>query len=130
MIGLSLVQAEFLRENDVVLDTQTKLMWQDNEIGTKVKWEAAIQRCEDLSLATHEDWRLPSINELRSIIDSSKTSPTIIDGFTKTSSSFYWSSSNDEVIKTRAWGVGFNSGYVSFGGKTNNYYVRCVRAGQ
>ena len=135
MIGLSLVQAEFLRENDVVLDTQTKLMWQDNEIGTKVNWEAAIQRCEDLSLARHEDWRLPSINELRSIIDISKTSPALVDAFTKSSSSYYWSSSTYEDSKSDAWGVNFYSGdvdsrYMGNGDKGDFNYVRCVRDGQ
>ncbi|MEA1892333.1 MAG: DUF1566 domain-containing protein [Campylobacterota bacterium] len=130
MIGLSILQAEMLRENDVVLDTQTKLMWQDDVIGTAVPWGAAIQRCEDLTLATYSDWRLPSVNELRSIVDRSKSNPAIVDGFTQTSSDFYWSSTSVKDYEYNAWGVRFYNGYVSNGKKDYNIYVRCVRDGQ
>ena len=130
MIGLSILQAEILRENNVVLDTKTKLMWQDDAIGTTAKWEAAIQRCEDLTLATYSDWRLPNINELKSIIDRSKINPAIVDGFTNTSSSLYWSSTTYEGRKNFAWYVYFYYGLVYYIDKDYNGYVRCVRDGQ
>jgi hypothetical protein len=132
MIGLSLLQAEFLRDNvnGVVLDTQTKLMWQDDAIGTTAVWETAIQRCEDLTLATQSDWRLPSINELRSIVERSKNNPAIVDGFTNTSSNNYWSSTSAKGGEYAAWFVLFNYGYVFNNNKNDNYYVRCVRDGK
>jgi len=129
MIGLSLLQAEFLRDdtNGVVLDTQTKLMWQDDAIGATVAWEGALQRCEDLTLATHSDWRLPNINEFKTIIDRSKINPAIVDGFTNTSSNLYWSSTS---FKDGVWYVRFGNGYVYYNLKKYRYYVRCVRDGQ
>lgn len=136
MIGLSLLQAEFLRDDNksVVLDTQTKLMWQDDAIGTTVTWEAALQRCEALTLASYSDWRLPSINELRSIIDRSKKGPAIVDGFTNSRSYHYWSSSSVKDYEYNAWRVDFDDGYVGDDNDKDNpyndFFVRCVRDGQ
>ena len=132
MIGLSLLYAELTRDaaTGIVSDSATGLEWQDNEIGTTTNWQGAINRCEELELGSHSDWRLPNINELKSIVDRSKVNPPIKDGFIHASSSFYWSSTTDEGSKFDAWFVGFGFGYVYYNDKYYNYYVRCVRAGQ
>ena len=130
MIGLSLLKAEFLKNGDIVKDSVSKLEWQDNAVGSTMTWEDAITHCEELSLGGHSDWRLPNINELKSIVDRSKDYPAIVNGFENTSSNYYWSSTTNENFKNRAWLVGFGGGYVNYYGKDYNYYVRCVRDGQ
>ena len=130
MIGFSLLQADFIRTGDVVKDTVSKLEWQDNAIGSPTTWQGAIDRCESLTLDGHSDWRLPNINELKSIIDRSKSNPAIVQGFKNTSSSSYWSSTTDEYYKDGAWVVYFDYGYVGNDGKDGGDYVRCVRDGQ
>ena len=132
MIGLSLLHAELTRDatTGIVSDSATGLMWQDNEIGTYTTWQGAIDRCEELTLGPHSDWRLPNVNELKSIVDRSKVNPAIKDEFNHTSSSFYWGSTTYEGYKGNAWGVDFDGGYVDYNGKNDNFYVRCVRAGQ
>ena len=130
MIGLSLLKAEFLKNGDIVKDSVSKLEWQDNAVGSTMAWEDAITHCEELSLGGHSDWRLPNVNELKSIVDRSKDYPAIVNGFENTSSNTYWSSTTIEYDKDYAWVVYFGNGYVDYGSKGSNYYVRCVRDGQ
>jgi len=52
-----------------IFDKTAKLMWQDNSDGTPVTWTDAIDYCESSGLGGYDDWRMPDINELLSIID-------------------------------------------------------------
>lgn len=111
----------------VVVDTRTGLMWQDNAVGSTMNWATAITTCENLTLGGYADWRLPNINELKSIRDVSRSSPAIDTTFTNTASNDYWSSTTYAISTTLTWTVGFDNGLVSGAGKTNSNYVRCVR---
>ena len=128
IIGLSLVQGKFLRDDtkDVVLDSQTKLMWQDNRL-VENNWTDAIIDCENLNLNSFDDWRLANINELKTLLDRSKVDPAMLDGFKFKSSNLYWSSTTYEGGKYHAWSVNFNSGDVDYTNKESITYVRCVR---
>ncbi len=69
----------YSRHNDIVTDLVTGLKWQDNEIkprpsaGIYIKddLQGAKQYCENLTLGGLE-WRLPTIDELETIIDYSE----------------------------------------------------------
>lgn len=114
-----------------VTDTSTGLMWQQ-ETAAEMAWESAISYCEDLSLAGYSDWRLPNINEVRSLVDYSKYyNPAIdISSFPDTVSSSYWSSTTFPNYSNRAWLVVFVSGYIVENAKSSSYYLRAVRGGQ
>jgi len=132
MIGLSIsLLADFSRHNDtqIVTDNETGLQWQDNESVRKT-WQGAIDYCENLTLGSYEDWRLPNINELTSLLDDSKYDPSIDTVFLHTDSNYYWSSTTRANGSSHAWFVFFYNGYQNHYNKVNNYYVRCVRAGQ
>ena len=104
----------------------TELEWQDNEISPTLKWTEAISYCEELNL-NGMGWRLPNINELKSIVDYSKNNPAIKDSFLNTTPLYYWSSSSHHITKSSAWSVSFRSGLTSTPSKQNQLYVRCVR---
>ena len=139
MIGLSsLVSADFTRDaNAIVTDSSTSLEWQDNTVGSRKVWQDALDRCESLSLGGHEDWRLPNLNELTSLIDDSNDTAIsnvfenlAPDAYSE-SPSEYWSSTSHADYSEVAWVVGFYGGYQFYRNKSNNFnYVRCVRAGQ
>jgi hypothetical protein len=51
-----------------VTDNVTGLMWEKAVSDRPLTWEESLRRCEDLELGGHDDWRLPSINELQSLV--------------------------------------------------------------
>ena len=130
MIGLSLLKADFTKTGDIVKDSLSKLEFQDDAVGSSMIWESAVAHCEALDLGGHSDWRLPNINELKSIVDRSKINPAIVNGFENTSSYYYWSSTTYEGGKGYAWRIYFYYGFVDYNAKDGYYYVRCVRDGQ
>ena len=131
MIGLSIaVNANFTKNGNIVIDNTTGLQWQDDEVGNSMEWEEAIRHCEELELDEYSDWRVPNINEFKTIVDRSKYNLAIVEELEHTSSYYYWSSTTYESSKNYAWYVYFRSGFTDNDSKSNSYYVRCVRAGQ
>ena len=115
-------------DNGTVTDLTTGLMWQQgtDEVMT---WDEAIRYCNNLKLAGHKDWRLPTVQELFSIVDFDKYNPAIETVyFPDTKSSNYWSSTTDAHYTDDAWLVYFYSGYVNDHLKFYAYYVRAVRS--
>jgi len=134
MIGFSsFLTADFTRDaNNIVTDSTTGLEWQDDSIGDKMNWIAAIDYCEGLTLGGHNDWRLPNINELISLVDDSKHNPSIdTNVFQNTSSENYWSSTtyagDSGLSRTLFFEDGTQFHYL---GKGLAYHVRCVRTGE
>jgi len=143
LTAVSLFFGAYSKSNGIVTDHQTGLMWQDdydsntNTVNDSVSQnygQNAYTQCESLNnnnFGGYNDWRLPNINELLSIIDDTR-SPTIGLVFQSvvTDSTGYWSSTPfDEGT--------LNSYYVDFGSGTTNIdkadmsgslrYIRCVR---
>ena len=129
MIFCSAANAELVDNGDgTVTDTETGLMWQQDEAGA-MNWESALSYCENLQLAGHDDWRLPNINELQSLVDYSTYHPAIDNyAFPNAISSFYRSSTTGSDSTGDAWGVFFNDGGVGYYYKSDSWYVRAVRS--
>ena len=119
--------------NGVVRDNVSGLEWQQETAPGTYTWDKAINYCENLTLGGHSDWRLPTIKELSTLVDSSTPSPgpTInTTFFPNTKASYYWSSTTPADYSDIAWVVYFNRGHVYSYGKSYNFYVRAVRGGQ
>ena len=70
--------------------------------------------CLDLQLGGYEDWLMPSLSELKSIIKPNTYAPAINPvHFPKTIYTLYWSSSNSHLETSEALGVCFNGGLVA-----------------
>jgi len=114
-----------------VTDTSTGLMWQQAGSSNVMTWEQALAYCEGLNLGGDTDWRLPTIKELRSIVDHSRYNPAINNTyFPVTAASWYWSSTTDADFTNYARGVGSYRGNDDHGYKLGNNYARAVRGGQ
>lgn len=111
-----------------VLDTLHNLCWQRNAsswqdhggaiVGSGLNWTNAMDYCDNLEFGTVADWRLPTINELLTLVrdDSinSITNHLTSLGFVGFTSNSYWTKdlrlSGGQT--THAWFVGFNLGRV------------------
>ena len=114
--------------NGTITDTHTGLMWQKQAYDLKMNWKDALGACENLSLAGYEDWRLPSIGELRSILNYAKHAPiSDLEYFPDVKKDNYWASTSDTYGPERAWYVNFNNGIDGSEDKSDIYYVRAVR---
>ncbi len=121
-----------------VTDMATGLMWVQASADTdgdgtpdEMNWQDALAWCENLELAGYTDWRLPNINELRSIVDYARYDPAIDTiFFPDTTSNSYWSATTQTSSTNHGWSVKFGKGYESYGYKQYSYPVRAVRGGQ
>ena len=130
----SILVAGFDRNGMVVTDSVTGLMWQDDyrDNGGNIKqakWQSAIDYCEALRLDGYDDWRLPNIRELGTIIDYNQGSIAINPVFQKAIADFYISSSTYTRYESYEWGISFLRGECDLNSKDHEHYIRCVRTG-
>jgi hypothetical protein len=60
--------------NGAVVDRSTGLMWASKDNGNRVNWRQAEEYCQNFRGAGFTDWRLPTIHELKSLVDKSENS--------------------------------------------------------
>ncbi|OUD15258.1 DUF1566 domain-containing protein [Thioflexithrix psekupsensis] len=141
-----------------VTDVKTNLQWMRCLIGQawqngrchgearEMSWDEA--RKLKIRFAGHSDWRLPTIEELRSLVYCSSGEPayfpnngercegdyqcpTIVqEAFPDAPQWFVWSSSPVAGYTNDAWLVNFGNGNGNYGYRSNDYHVRLVRGGQ
>ena len=127
-----------------ITDNNTGLMWAQDTVdfngddiidtNDKMSWQDALAWCESLTLAGYDDWRLPTVKELMSLVDHGTNQPAIDTAyFPDTVSSFYKSSTTENHDTDGAWTVYFNGGILDMVNSSKSplikYYVRPVRAG-
>ncbi|KAA3641622.1 MAG: DUF1566 domain-containing protein [Bacteroidetes bacterium] len=112
--------------NGTITDNATGLMWMQNDNGGGLLWKEALNYAENFEFAGYNDWRLPDVKELQSIVDYSRspgtTNSAAIDPlFNCTQMTneagqvdypYYWSNTTHANWSQVAGG---NAAYVSFG---------------
>lgn len=111
--------------DNTVTDTQTGLVWSKNTLAVNVRHTDT-----DKILAEFGDgWRLPTVDELLSIVDRTKYSPAIdTDAFPDTCSDWYWTSTPCAWDGAARWVVFFDYGSVYDLHQNDGACVRAVRA--
>jgi hypothetical protein len=124
-------------DGTAVLDKETGLVWAKTLDTTPRNWQAAMDYCLALYLGGRLGWRMPTIDELASLIDRSNPGTVKLpaghpfQNVQIVETSGYWSGSTDSNDTTMARSVYMNVGNVYSMYKTYNYmYVWPVRAGQ
>ena len=111
------------KEIEIWTDPKTGLIWEKFGSKKKMSWKKALEYAKTLG----SGWRLPTIQELITLINFSKNNPACkISG---TYSSYYWSSTAYVGYTGYAWYIHFSYGDMSYGDKNKNYYIRCVKEG-
>ena len=109
-----------------VKDNLTGLIWQKTGSSSQMKWSDAKGYCSSLSKDGYNNWRLPTIKELRYLADRTKYNPTIDTNYFNSESSWYWSSTTYKGNSSRAWILYFYDGDDNYSNKSNGRYVLCV----
>ena len=60
-------------DNGTVLDTRTGLMWAAKDNGSDIDWPGAKRYCENYRGGGYTDWRMPTLDELAGLYDTSKS---------------------------------------------------------
>ena len=112
----------------VVLDTKTRLMWQQT-LQTGMNRQAAQSYCAGLSGG---GWRLPTVHELMTLVDDTsanqiKIDQTFFPGVTM-ASAIAWSSTPVSGDPTSVWAVSFYfAKIIEAGVNATTPRTRCVR---
>ncbi|MCI5146891.1 MAG: DUF1566 domain-containing protein [Candidatus Electrothrix sp. AR3] len=108
-------------------------------------WNDAVKRFKNVEYVGYSDWRMPTVDELKTLVycsngrktkDDSRCNdgadrPTINQqAFPNTPSSSVWSGSPVAYGTNYAWFVNFDNGISGYGFRYGDRYVRLVRGGQ
>lgn len=139
---------------DTITDTANGLMWKrcpeglsgvncENGRTEKYTWDDAVKHFKHVEYAGYSDWRLPTVDELKTLLYCSKgkdkygdcnegsEKPTINQKiFPNTETTFFWSGSPFAGSSAYAWSVYFNYGNSFNDFRVNSSAVRLVRGGQ
>ncbi|MFI3200817.1 MAG: DUF1566 domain-containing protein [Eubacteriales bacterium] len=107
-----------------ITDNESGLMWLQVDLGVAVDWEEALSLAESSEFAGYDDWRLPNVKELQSIVDYSGSYPAINQSYftctelPENENYYYWTSTSAYFSPMlpdydSAWYVAF--GYTSHG---------------
>ncbi|WP_438008414.1 DUF1566 domain-containing protein [Sorangium sp. So ce321] len=126
-----------------VIDEKTHLVWQrdgkgdcsEDNIEGNCSQSMADNYCETLDFAGSTSWRLPTVQELQTIVDHSEHHPAIdqmwfrepdedVPGYW--SSTVYFLRRNSPPADRAAWSVSFQLGYAGKQQIDTNGRVRCV----
>lgn len=126
-----LKSTELKKSGDYVIDKQYNLMWQDTKdnINVLVSHIKAPEYCKNLHLGGHTDWRVPTVDEYKTIIDKKRKDELMIDrAFVFINQDDYWT--YDRTWRNFGrWGyyIFFKSGAAYYENRTYPKYIRCVR---
>ncbi len=123
------VLADFNKE--AVLDTETQLVWEKVPSQDKQTWKSALIHCQNAKTGTHLGWRLPSIAEVSSLLDTSVVGDvpalSINHPFLLKRAKVFWSVDKSDAEKAWSLSVG-NGGMSSLQDMKNKAMAWCVRS--
>lgn len=103
------------------IDPKTNLEW--NMESKHTTWNEAESYAKSLG----QDWRVPTIEELETLLDRGLSYPAVRKEVPFRDSLIYWSSTPDCNGDQFAWIINFIRGYVDSYRKNYKGYVRCVK---
>ena len=122
-----------IKEDSVVFDGATNLIWQRSGSKTYLSYENAKKYINNLNndgFAGSKNWRLPTLEEAMSLMETEETNGLFIDPIFDDEKEFIWTADLVEGKPRAAWVVIFSRrscGWIELDLTT---YVRAVRSRQ
>ena len=116
---------------ETVEDEESKLIWQRQDDGTPRTQVDAEKYCQDLELGGWDDWMLPQIGQLRSLIEEDLRPARInrnIFPVRYQNFATYWSETPAGVDAGQRWFIDFLTGKTHTASKTNYGFTLCIRS--
>lgn len=121
----------YTTSNGTVTDTKTKLVWQQVPAPSTMTWENARSYCAGIGATLGgSGWRLPTIKELQTLVDTSRSRPAIdVTFFSNTSLVGSWTSTplRAPADESYVWIIIFIEGNEGQAPLSSMLQVRCVR---
>ena len=120
--------------SEAVLDKETGLVWERSPQTTSARWSVAHHTCIEKNVGGQKGWRLPSLQELTSLVDPSiaPPGPTLPPGhpFLTVQPTVYWSATRVDEDARGSWAVHFGlGGGATFINWAHSVQAWCVRDG-
>ncbi|RHX94256.1 fimbrial protein FimH [Leptospira yasudae] len=125
--------------DQTVTDPNTGLLWAQCQDGTSglacalgganlLDWNQALNACNVMNFAARNDWRLPNVNELQSIINFNQGFAPVVPNiiFPGIAAGLFWTSTTFDNNKDRAHIVDLGSGQIATNDKASTLNVLCV----
>lgn len=119
---------------EAVLDRETSLVWQRVPPSGTENWTNAVQDCMNNQLGGRYGWRMPRVEEFRSVVDATGGLPlgnpfSNIQPSGAPNFNMYWTSSTSSDDATVVYPMMFPVIAYSLPMKTSLNHVWCVRSG-
>lgn len=107
--------------NEAVLDRETGLVWERNPLHPQPNvidsdpgfrtWNSAPGYCATKEVGGRYGWRLPTLQELTTLLDGSGQPPSLPAGhpFTNVQATVYWTATTQLQEPFWAWAIGFHA---------------------
>jgi hypothetical protein len=120
--------------NDAVLDRETGLVWEKNPSSADIGAPQVGTTCALRTTGDRKGWRPPTLPELQSLLQPSKSNPALPDGhpFTNIQLGFaaYWTTTPKQSTPGFVFGVRFADGSATAeNASTGDARLWCVRGG-
>ena len=112
------------------------LVWEKSPATAPLDWLNAQFHCNQSAVGGRRGWRLPTLQDISSLIDPNAPSSVVIPvlpaghPFTNVLANAYWSATTNAGATDEAWGTNFNGAAELRSPKTDSLRVWCVRGGQ
>mgnify|MGYP001817388280 CR=1 FL=1 len=120
-------------DGEAVLDRETGLVWEQSPSTDSQDWTFSLSSCYGREVANRKGWRIPTIEELMSLVDNENANPALPTGhpFSNVQVGLYWSTTSRVTSSPdgSAWMVDFINGALDNNLKSGSYYRWCVRGG-
>jgi hypothetical protein len=128
---LEYIQNKYKDQGEVVVDHATGLMWQKSGSNEWLSYQESQQYIRQLNnerFAGYDDWRLPTVEELLSLVESEEQANKLyINPIFDAKQKWCWSADLVKSSSELAWHVSFLECLVNWD-DCHYRYVRCVRS--